>query len=481
MYNDKNNGIINAFSENTNVGLFLKELENLNTLKNQKLYEEKYLPIIRNQESKNSPFLTVIIRTQGKRDDGLREALLCLNAQQNQDFEIILIAHKVNKEQEKVVCSILEDQQEEFRERIRYYKLDEGTRTTPLNFGFAHAWGKYIAIFDDDDILFDNWVDCFWNEMDEHEGRIIHSYAFAQTWENLEKWGYRAETAPVANYCSKFDLLAQLTVNRCPLMTLAFPAYLFQKVGMIFNEELNVMEDWEYFMRAAFLCGVTDSCEPTAIYRFWKNAESSASLHSQNDWDQTYREIQKTFNGKNTLLPANTIKTIIDLIEQKNSSNVVNADGQLISQLFYSKGEGFDERQVIKTVNKTQFPEFDLWFLFENKTNDVKVLRFDLCEEGLFALKDLCITVWFTNGENKKVYLRDCIHNGIEHTNSVLFINEDPEIVWELEDDRMLDIINISGTMSRKIPRLPLLNTIINVFPLRKLMRKRKMHNRRCF
>ena len=85
--------------------------------------------------------------------------MLCLNAQKNQNYEIILIAHKVNNTRSSV--SILEDQQDIFREKIRYYKLDEGSRTTPLNFGFSHAWGKYIAIFDDDDILFDNWVDSF--------------------------------------------------------------------------------------------------------------------------------------------------------------------------------------------------------------------------------------------------------------------------------------------------------------------------------
>lgn len=476
-----NNEVLNEFSANTNVGLFLNEMKNLNSAENQKLYEEKYLPIIKSEKKEKSPFLTVLIRTQGKREDGLREALLCLNAQQNQDFEIILIAHKVNNEQEKVVYSILEDQQDEFKQKIRYYKLDEGTRTTPLNFGFAHAWGKYIAIFDDDDILFDNWVDCFWNKMDEFDGRIIHSYAFSQTWKNVKDIGYRAETAPVANYCGKFDAFTQLTVNRCPLMTLAFPAYLFQKVGMVFNEELNVMEDWEYFMRASFLCGVTDSCEPTAIYRFWKNVESSASLHDQSDWDQTYREVQETFNKKSVILPTNTIKTIIGLIEQKNSNNLLNTEGEIVSQLFYCGDSGFDVNQVIKTVNKAQSPAFDLWFLFENKTNEVKTLRFDLCEDGLFVLKDLCITIWFTNGEKKEVYLKDCIHNGIERLGSILFINEDPEIIWELEDDRRLDVINISGTMSRKIPKIPLLNTIINVFPLGKLADKRRLHKKGCF
>ena len=45
--NNKNNNswkdIIGEFSANSNVGLYLKGLEHLNTEENQKLYEEKYL------------------------------------------------------------------------------------------------------------------------------------------------------------------------------------------------------------------------------------------------------------------------------------------------------------------------------------------------------------------------------------------------------------------------------------------------------
>ena len=65
--NNKNNNswkdIIGEFSANSNVGLYLKGLEHLNTEENQKLYEEKYLPVIQGEKKENSPFLSVIIRT----------------------------------------------------------------------------------------------------------------------------------------------------------------------------------------------------------------------------------------------------------------------------------------------------------------------------------------------------------------------------------------------------------------------------------
>ncbi len=54
--NNKNNNswkdIIGEFSANSNVGLYLKGLEHLNTEENQKLYEEKYLPVIQGEKRK---------------------------------------------------------------------------------------------------------------------------------------------------------------------------------------------------------------------------------------------------------------------------------------------------------------------------------------------------------------------------------------------------------------------------------------------
>lgn len=150
-------------------------------------------------------------------------------------------------------------------------------------------------------------------------------------------------------------------------MTLAFPVNIFQKAGIIFNESLNVTEDWEYFMRTAFLCGVSDIEAPTAIYRFWKNIETSATLHDQENWDATYHSVQETYNSQNIILPAGNIRRIIELSTAGAAQNLVNANGEMVSQLFFSKGERFSNNQVIQAVNKAEAPQFDIWFLFEEK------------------------------------------------------------------------------------------------------------------
>lgn len=75
-------------------------------------------------------------------------------------------------------------------------------------------------------------------------------------------------------------------------------------------------------------------------------------------------------------------------------------------------------------VNKAEAPQFDIWFLFEEKTNDLTAMRFDLCEEGLFMLKNFSVDIWFTNGEKKVLTLEDCVHNGLETKEGVFFLTQ---------------------------------------------------------
>ena len=143
------------------------------------LYQTRYLPIIRGDGEGGGgerPFLSVIIRTQGRRPEELREALTCLNAQSDPDFEVLLIGHKLDAEGDKLVSAILGEQAQPFRDKIRFLRLDSGTRATPLNFGFAHARGSYVSFFDDDDLVFENWVEKFHEAAEEHSGAILHAY-----------------------------------------------------------------------------------------------------------------------------------------------------------------------------------------------------------------------------------------------------------------------------------------------------------------
>ena len=78
--NNKNNNswkdIIGEFSANSNVGLYLKRIRAFKIQKKTRNYTKRNIFLsFKVKKRKILLFLSVIIRTQGKREQGLREAL----------------------------------------------------------------------------------------------------------------------------------------------------------------------------------------------------------------------------------------------------------------------------------------------------------------------------------------------------------------------------------------------------------------------
>ena len=68
------------------------------------------------------------------------------------------------------------------RSKIKLERLYSGNRSAPLNFGFSLARGRYIAILDDDDVPFGNWVENFQilPDGEKDPGRVIRTIAVRQ-------------------------------------------------------------------------------------------------------------------------------------------------------------------------------------------------------------------------------------------------------------------------------------------------------------
>lgn len=313
---------LSGLKEDTNLFQFIKYINNL--IENpDELFLTDYAPIIAKERTGEytKPFLSVITRTQGKRPEMLRETILSLVAQTDSDFELILIGHKLNEDQRALVTQILSEQTEDFLKKVRFLELDHGNRTTPLNFGFSHAHGEYIAILDDDDIVFDNWVESFHTAAKETPGRVLHAYAIGQNWEVVNTdsgiFALRACGSPSELYCQDFEMIRELESNVCPPVGLAFPSFTFHEWGIIFDETLDTAEDWDFLMRTAFITGVTNITEPTCIYRLWTNAENSQTLHSQELWKKNHASIQEKFKAVPVILPENEKKVhVIHIVVQ---------------------------------------------------------------------------------------------------------------------------------------------------------------------
>ena len=307
------------FGRDTNVGKFFQLLQNAGERSDpDSTFSRRYLPIVEETlRTREKVFLSILTRTQGRRPQELREVFLCLSAQTDMDFEILLIGHKVSEEQEKLIRSIIDEQTEDIRNRVRFLTVDYGNRTAPLNFGFAHARGEYVAILDDDDVVFDDWVEEFHAAARKHPGTLLHAYVAHQQWMKLNKGRFqgavRACSSPNPMYCKPFSWPRQMHRNNCPTIGLAFPAAVFQQLGMIFDESLTTTEDWDYLQRVATLSGVTDIKKVTCIYRWWINTESSQTAHSKVEWNYNAELIHKKMLSRITLFPESGSRQILDI------------------------------------------------------------------------------------------------------------------------------------------------------------------------
>lgn len=395
---------------------------------NSQLYQtvSGYLDMEDKKQLHEGPFLTVITRTQGKRKHMLAETLLCLQGQSNTNFELLIMAHNLSEERQEVVNTIIEDLPEWFQEKIRLIPVQGGTRTTPLNVGFEMAKGEYIAILDDDDIVFDNWVECFYELAKENNGKMLHTYAVDQKWEVVgDEEIPRAAGAPDTTYCHFFDLKRQMSVNACPLHSVAFPTFVFQEMGIKFDESLNTTEDWDFLMRTAFVTGVVDKKEITCIYRRWCNAENSQMIHDEDEWNENYMYIVDKLRSMPMIILPNTYDDIFDPVG-KHSKLIRSKE----AQLFYDDGNGFVSNCVIGgqecKINSDSLIEFD----FDEEHKEVLAVRIDPMDNGGFAIDKLEVKIEFASGDNCVYRVADVKHNGVKlRKGEIVFLKDDPQII----------------------------------------------------
>src|SRR5579862_1108963 len=76
------------------------------------------------------PFLSVLTRTQGRRMGTLKEALEGLVSQSNQDFEVLLLLHRVPEDARRRIEDLVATMP--IASKVRFL-AETGGRTTPLN------------------------------------------------------------------------------------------------------------------------------------------------------------------------------------------------------------------------------------------------------------------------------------------------------------------------------------------------------------
>jgi hypothetical protein len=272
---------------------------------------------------KNSPFLSVVIRTTGTRTLTLQETLMSLTGQTCQDFEVILVVHSTGQVMVKVVNQLVADFPLSMRNRIQVVRCDRPGRSAPLNDAIKRARGRYIATLDDDDRVFAHWVETFQIISSSSPGQLIRATCARQEFEitaSRDLGSYaRAVSWFLLSWPSTYDLVAHLLSNDTPNMSVAFPLEVFREDALQFDETLETTEDWDLTIRAALRRGVVSTPEITAIYRWWTNGEATRFFHALEQRENAIFRIRSKLDAQVILLPPGSVSRLSSLVEEQRT------------------------------------------------------------------------------------------------------------------------------------------------------------------
>lgn len=198
----------------------------------------------------DNPYFSVVIPTYN-RAHLIRKTIESVLAQEDTDFEIIVVDDGSSDNTEEVVRGVAD-------ERVAYYRKDNAERAAARNYGAARARGRYINFFDSDDLLYPNHLTIARRlieqknepeifhlgfEMRDAEGRLLYRV------DSLK--GSLNEQLPRGNLLSCNGVFVRRDV------ALKFP----------FNEDrqLSASEDWELWLRLASRYQIHYSNEVTSI------------------------------------------------------------------------------------------------------------------------------------------------------------------------------------------------------------------------
>ncbi len=302
------------------------------------------------------PFLTVVMRTQGTRPDNLREALTCLAAQTADDFSVALMVHSEEAEPAmSLVRSIVAEFHSTFSARVDVVHVAGGDRARPLNVALERLASAYVAFLDDDDLVTANWIESF--ERAAGDGAIVRSVAAVRhvaAPAEFDRVPYLVQSGLDFRYSVDFDPVHHLWGNETPICTFAVPVALIEAFRLRFDEQLPILEDWDFLMRTVAFAPVTDTREVTSIYQMWQRGESSASLHDIGLWQATQRVLQGRTNMRPLIFPAGTADRLIAMCQQLAELDRVRQEVALVREQA-TAGHAAEVQRLIDEIQKVHY------------------------------------------------------------------------------------------------------------------------------
>jgi|GEM_PF-1344077 len=213
---------------------------------------------MRERESSDRPLVSVVIRTRD-RPATLREALASVLIQSYSNVEVVLV---------NAGSGDLSATREEFEPYFPVRVVETGTalsRSAAANAGLEAASGQYVNFLDDDDLFYSGHLEKLVGFLERTGERAAYSDC-ERVWFEWSEGVAKPKEEPTPFDGVDFDRDRLLVANLIPMMTVLFERSLALEAGG-FDESLDVLEDWDFWIRASALADFHRVPGVTALYR----------------------------------------------------------------------------------------------------------------------------------------------------------------------------------------------------------------------
>lgn len=215
----------------------------------------------KDSDKKDLPLVSIVTRTHGPSDKFLNNCIASVLNQTYPNIEHIIVEDRTD-DGEAIVNNI----QDIYGDRIRYFKSPGKGRSECGNYGASQAKGEYICWLDNDDLFFADHVETLMRGFERNPAAVC-SYALA--WEAIGD-NINGETKVAGfnlpeSHNRPYDKDRLLTENFIPIQAIIFKKAIFDQVGG-FNPDLTYLEDWNLWARYAELGEFVFTPRVTSLY-----------------------------------------------------------------------------------------------------------------------------------------------------------------------------------------------------------------------
>lgn len=209
----------------------------------------------------NGPKVSVIVRTCG-RPAVLRETLISLRRQTYKNFEIVIVEDGAPLAERMI--------REEFGDLDIAYQAtgEKAGRSRAGNLALSLATGQYFNFLDDDDVFYADHLEVLVGELMRHpEYRAAYSFAFETPIIVHSKDPYVYELVEHNRiFKQPFNRMVLLHHNYFPIQCVMFDRSVYEAKGG-FDEALDMLEDWDLWVRYATWTPFLYVPKTTSLYR----------------------------------------------------------------------------------------------------------------------------------------------------------------------------------------------------------------------